>query len=703
MKLYPRLRPDLIATEYRESDGTETVILKEPVSEKFFRLSLFEYELLTVLDGKVSVEQAVQKLKSRGMYYSPEEAQTIVTRAAQFGLLLGTPLHTAHNMLALKQKMEKAKSSQRVSSYYFFSLPLLNPDNFLDRTVWIFKLLCNKWAAGLLAMAAPVALYLIVAGFPRLQSEYLFFFNWQNLLCLWAMIVLTKLVHEFSHAYTAKSFGLHVPQMGVALLLFFPCLFCNTTDAWQLADRRQRMAISAAGIAAETVLAVIATFIWYFSKPSIINSLAFYLMTISLISTFFFNANPLIKFDGYFILMDYLRIPNLSTKAMEHIKYLFMNRVLGMTQQTSPARGSRELAIFTVYGISAFIYRVSLYLGISAGVYYRFDKLLGILLAVPALGVFVVKPVIKGLLSLVQRRKEIRPRLAGMAVFVTVTAVLAGSLFLSWPVNSVYSCYVASVNVQKITVPLPMPVKEVFVRPGSNVKQGDVLFTLDTSPLELSLQEKLVDKDIVEAEIDLLMLSSDKKAQADRKRIELLKAEDDIARTKERLALARNGFRAPFDGTVAALDFRMQEGFKPGEGAVVGEMEDPHERFVHALIPEEDLACVHPGQIVTIRLPIGQGETLKLPVETVKPYSETNLRDSPFSSRFGGEVATEIRGEHQMDAPLRAYYTCTVRIPQGNDLPSGLTGQMLIPSPPKSFMSKMMDNLCETFNRESLL
>jgi putative peptide zinc metalloprotease protein len=703
MSMYPRLRPDLTASEFRESDGTETVILKEPVSERFFRLSLFEFDLLKMLDGTISVEQALQRLKGRGLYYSPQEAQTIVTRAAQFGLLLGTQVHTARNMMALKERMDKAKSAQRLSSYYFFSLPLLNPDNFLGRTVWIFKLLCNKWTASLLAIAAPIALYMIVAGFPRLQREYLFFFNVENLLCLWAMIVLTKLVHEFSHAYTAKSFGLHVPQMGVALLLFLPCLFCNTTDAWQLADRKQRMAISAAGILAEAVLAIIATFIWYFSKPGIINSLAFYLMTISMVSTIIFNANPLIKFDGYFILMDYLQIPNLSTKAMEHIKYLFMNRVLGMTQQTSPVNAPRELIIFTVYGICAFLYRISLYTGIAAGVYYRFDKLLGILLAVPAVGLFVVKPVVRGLKTLVERRKEIRPRIAGAAAFLILAGVLGGSLFFSWPVNSVYRCYVAPVNAQKITVPLKVPVKEVFVREGSTVKEGDILFTLDTSVLELSLAEELVDKDIVNKEIALCLLSNEKKAQADGKRIQLLKAEDDIARTEEKLALARQGIRAPFNGVVTQLDYRMQDGFKPGEGAVVGEMEDPTERFIQALIPEEDLGKVRKGQLVKIWLPIGDGQLLTLPVESIKPYSETNLPNSPFSSRFGGEVATEIKGEHEMDAPLRAYYSCSVRVLHGDGIPSGLTGTMIVASPPKSLIASMVNHLVETFNRESLL
>ncbi len=204
-------------------------------------------------------------------------------------------------------------------------------------------------------------------------------------------------------------------------------------------------------------------------------------------------------------------------------------------------------------------------------------------------------------------------------------------------------------------------------------------------------------------EIALCLLSNEKKAQADGKRIQLLKAEDDIARTKEKLALARQGIRAPFNGVVTSLDYRMQDGFKPGEGAVVGEMEDPAERFIQALIPEEDLSKVRKGQMVKIWLPMGDGRLFTRPIESIKPYSETNLPNSPLSSRFGGEVATEIKGEHEMDAPLRAYYACSVRVCDGETIPSGLTGTMMIPSPPKSLIARMVNQLMETFNRESLL
>ena len=173
----------------------------------------------------------------------------------------------------------------------------------------------SKWTAFLVILAAPGALYLVIDALPRIELEYLFFFNWSNLLFLWVTIGVVKLVHEFAHAYVAKRFGLHVPEMGIAFLIFFPCLYCNTTEAWQLANPRQRASIAGAGIVAEAVVAVFSTYLWYYTQPGLVNSLAFYLMAISFASTILFNGNPLLKFDGYFILIDMLALPNLATNS----------------------------------------------------------------------------------------------------------------------------------------------------------------------------------------------------------------------------------------------------------------------------------------------------------------------------------------------------------------------------------------------------
>lgn len=699
---YPKFRPDLKASEHIESDGVKTVILKEPVSGKFYRLSKYEYELLTALDGSVPLDRVLSNLRGRGRYYSVEEANAILMRAAQFGLLLGTQAGTAEYLTRMKESLKKEKRARALSSYYFLTIPLINPDRFLERTVWLFRLLFNKWTLGLAALAVPGAVYLIVDGLPRMEREYLFFFNWQNLLYLWVVIVITKLVHEFSHAYTAKSFGLHVPQMGIALLLFLPCLFCNTTDAWRLANRRQRMAISGAGIIAEGALAVVSTYVWYFTQPGLVNSLAFYLMSISLLSSVLFNGNPLIKFDGYFVLMDYLRIPNLAGKSAQHVKHLFMDRVLGIKGYDSPADSDRNEAIYTVYGICSFIYRLFLYAGIIAGIYYRFDKFLGIMLAIPAFFAFVARPVAKGLFTLFSKRKEIRPRPVGGLVFGLSLLVLGLLLLAPRPGNSVFSCYVTSEKRQKITVPLEAAIDKVLVRRGSVVSAGAVLFTLDPRTLRLRLTQRRIDKSILNKEIELLLLKDDRISQADAKRIELLKVEDDIERISEKLRLARDGIRAPFAGVVTSLDPRMKPGYAPGEGAVVGEMECADRLVVFALTPEEDLTKVAKGRDARVWLPLDGGRVISGKIEGVRQNSERNLADSPFSSRVGGEVATEIRGRDRLDAPLAAYYMCWMRVPPGQSIPLGITGRLIVPSHPGSIVSDVVGNLIKTFNRESL-
>ena len=270
---------------------------------------------------------------SRGTTTVRENVTAILERASKMGLLLGTAFETADMQTKLKEQHIQAKKTQRYSSVFFAFIPLVNPDRFLDKTLWIFKLLCNRLTAALLAFCGCRSrLPCSLKACRESPGQYMFFFNLENLLYLWVTIAITKLVHEFAHAYVAKGYGIRVPQMGVAFLIFFPCLFCNTTDAWRLGDRKQRIAIALAGIIAEIILAVLATYVWYFTKPSILNSLAFYLLAVASISTVLFNGNPLIRFDGYFALSDALRIPNLMVKSRNYIKYIVWNKALGVAR-----------------------------------------------------------------------------------------------------------------------------------------------------------------------------------------------------------------------------------------------------------------------------------------------------------------------------------------------------------------------------------
>jgi len=700
----PKLRVDLIARYQRETRGKTRVILEDPVSGKYFQLSEYEYNLLKSLDGTVTLEQAVEKLKRAGNYYSIADARFIMGKAAQLGLLLGTKFGTARFQLYLKNSARTAKRNKMLSSVYFLFIPVLNPDRFLEKTLWFFNLVASKWSGLALALAAPGAIYLIISGYSEIQLEYLFFFNWQNLLLLWLTIALTKLLHEFAHAYTAKGLGLQVPEMGVAFLIFFPCLYCNTTDAWQLANHRQRASIAAAGIMAEAAVAVVSTYIWYFSQPGLINSLAFYLMAVSFISTVLFNGNPLLKFDGYFILIDFLRMPNLALNSLRYIKYLFMNRVMGNELVPNPAQSHKEAWIFAVYGVSSIAYRFFLYTGIVMAAYFRFDKLLGILLAMLAAGLFVVRPVFMGMRSMYRSRDQMRPNPKEFALFVGLITAAIVLLCVPWSSRSVYPCFVGSQKVQKLTVPLHTIVRDVFIREGAPVRQGDLLFRLDTSLLRLKLSQKEVLRATIEKEIQLLLLDDKWMSKAESKQAELRLANEEIRMLKEELQLAQDSIIAPFDAVVTNLDARFQNGFQPGEGVVVGELQSPSDCVVHALIPATDIDKVRNGQEVDIWLPAGTGKHLRERIDSIRSYSEVDLRNSPFSSRFGGELATEAKGESQHDAPLEAQFDCSVNIVDQKDaMLLGMTGRMAVPSPPRSIVARFIDNVVKTFNRELLL
>jgi putative peptide zinc metalloprotease protein len=699
----PKFRPDLESSPIHESGGEKNIVLKDPVSEKYFRLSRWEYELLKILDGTITAEEAVTRLKSSGQFYSTEDARLIISKAAQAGLLLGTGFGTVKFQKELGQRLVDAKRSRRLAGMYFMFIPLFNPDKFLEKTIRLYRLVANKWTISMLALLAPGAVYIGLLAAMSKDSEFLFFFNFHNLLYLWVTLGITKLAHEFAHAYRAKSFGLRVPQMGVAFLIFFPCLYCNTTQAWQLADRKERISISVAGIVAEGALAILASYVWYFSRPGVLNSLAFYLMAVSFVSTVLFNANPLMRYDGYYILSDLLGVTNLSSKSLSYMRFLFMKGVMGLQGIQNPAGTPKETLIFTTYGISALLYRAFLYFAIVMGVYYRFNKLIGLILALIGLFALVLLPMARGIKNLYLKRAEIHINPKGAAIFSSVLLVALLILLKPMSGKTVYPCYLDSTLSQKITVPLQTSISKVHIRDGQPTQKDSLLLQLDPTLLELDLYKKRVDCLTTKIQVELLLLDDKEMSKAAEKLVESEQLEHETKLLETDLALAKSGIVAPFSGVVTRLDYRVQNGFQPGKGTVVGELKSNKDCVIRILVPESDRNKVFKGQTVHVWFPVRSGRIYSDKVEQIMPYSEKDLRNSPFSSRFGGEIATEPKSETLRDAPLDAQYVCNIPFDNKDGLQLGLTGRCAVESPRKSLLSRFLSSGARAFNRESLL
>ncbi|MDQ7782091.1 MAG: efflux RND transporter periplasmic adaptor subunit [Desulfomonilaceae bacterium] len=694
----PKFRPDIRRHAFGEAHGGQSIVLEDPVANKFFRLSSYEFDLLRVLDGTVTVEEAVEKLRLYGRYYTIEHASKLLEQFSRVGLLLGTAHGYSANQMRLKASLEEARRKRSLFRIYFLFIPLVNPDEFLSRTLWLWRMAVNPVTALIPIILAPAAIYLLISGLMRFQTEYLFFFNVRNLAVLWIAIALVKLIHEFSHAYTAKSLGLHVPEMGVGFLLFFPVLYCNTTAAWQLADRRQRMWISAAGVFSEACIAVFSVFVWYFTNPGIVNSVAFYLMAISLLTSILFNANPLMKFDGYFVLADWLRIPNLQSRSFGLLRYLFWNRVLGVESFRARRNRGKEFSILLVYGIAAFIYRIFLYAGIVIGIYYRFDKTLGIMLGCLAFTLFVVRPLVGGMSGLWKRRSEMSFRPYGLAVFAAFLVSAGVLVTIPWSRNSVYPCYIDSTMVRKIVIPVEAPVGNVYARKGERVREGTTILSLDSTRLEYELRDKKLEKSLLSEEIAIIEASGNDLARIPLKRIELSQTSDALKEIRE--DMSRLEWKAPFNGVITDLATNLQPGARLEKGTVVGELTGEEQCEVIGLVPEHEIGKVREGTAVEIWFPIGTGTSFSATVKEISVFHREDLADSPFSSRFGGEIATAQRSPEYKDVPLEAYYMCRVDFPNQVGIPLGMTGRIAVPEPARSILRRVVETVYKTFRRE---
>ena len=188
---------------------------------------------------------------------------------------------------------------------------------------------------------------------PDFQS----FFNWWTIMSFWVCLAGVKIIHEFGHGLTAKHFGGEVHEMGILFLVLTPALYCDVTDSWLLPNKWKRIWISAAGIYVECFLASIATFVWWYSTPGLLNSLAMATMFICSVNTIMFNANPLLRYDGYYVMADWLEIPNLRIKSTQFFAYLIQEKVLGLEIPVQSYMPRSRRILFVTYSVASYIYR----------------------------------------------------------------------------------------------------------------------------------------------------------------------------------------------------------------------------------------------------------------------------------------------------------------------------------------------------------
>ena len=397
--LKPQLRQhiNMHRHDYR---GLIWYILEDKASARSHRFNSTAYQVIGLLDGELTVNQIWDLVNDRLGDFAPTQEQMIQLlgklHAADL-LQSGLPSDTEE----LFQRGEQHKSNklkQRFSNPIAIKIPLWDPENFLQRNLSKISWLFNRTAA---------LIWLLIISSAAISAAI----NWQaisayfsvntlspyNLIIMGLLYPMIKLLHELGHAFSAKYEGGEVHEMGVTFLLFMPIPYVDVSTVNFLRSKQQRILVSAAGILVELFIASLGLFLWLSVEPGLIKAIGFNMMIIGGISSLLFNGNPLLKYDGYYILADALAIPNLFQRSTQYLGYLCQKNLFGVKGLSSPASAPGEPVWFVIYSISSFVYRISLLWVI---ILYITDSffIIGVILAVWMVVRQILLPITKGLL-----------------------------------------------------------------------------------------------------------------------------------------------------------------------------------------------------------------------------------------------------------------------------------------------------------------
>lgn len=502
-------RRDLIARQI-EFEGESWWVLKDPVGLRYHRLQAPHYRALCLLDGRRSLKDIRDELAKQfpALSLQLNHVQRMITSLYEQGLVVTQRPGQASSMLRKQYQARRQNLKQSLTNVLSIRFPGWDPDaalTVLNRWMsWAFHPVTLVLAVALVVSAWTLLLVHIDEFASRLP-EFRQFFSWRNLMWLWLTLSATKIIHEFGHGLACKHFGGECHEMGVMVLVFSPTLYCDVTDAWMLRDKWQRIWIAAAGIIVEVVLSAIAIFIWWFTTPGLIHHLCLNVFFVTTVTTVIFNANPLLRYDGYYMLSDWLGIPNLREKATKQLSDVFANVCFGISNHPDPLMPTRGRWWFVAYAIASTFYGWFVMGGVLLFLYvvlkpYQLQSL-GVALAAVALCGAIGNIVVLVWRILSAPRSEPMSRFRMSVSAVAVTALVAAALAIPLPWHIEAPFLIEPHSVQHVFNAVAGQQVAFAVQPGQLVQKGDLLVTLSDFEKEDELRQLEAARESQRAEI----------------------------------------------------------------------------------------------------------------------------------------------------------------------------------------------------------
>jgi putative peptide zinc metalloprotease protein len=563
---------------------------------------------------------------------------------------------------------------------------------------------------------------------PRAPTKWLY---------LALVMAAVKVVHELGHGLSCKHFGGECHEIGFMLLVFTPCLYCNVSDSWMLPSKWRRAMIGAAGMYVEVVMASAATFVWWFSDPAtLLNQMSLNVMFICSVSTLVFNGNPLLRFDGYYIMMDLTEIPNLRQKATEVLKRFLVGLCLGLEQPENPFLPQKNRFFFGFYSIAAVCYRWLVVFSIMMFMNQVLEpyglKVIGRLLGLMGFFGLVVQPLWQmGKFFYMPGRMHKVKKVRVAISLAVVVGVIAAIVLVPLPHSVKCTFEVGPRDAASIYVDVPGRVEEILVKEGQRVTAGQTLVQLSNPEMEIRVAKLKGRRDVTLAQIDsrqserVLVYNSQAGGELDELREILSTTTQQL--TEQNDELARLKIVAPIDGIVIPSEprpKREEEGKLPGWsgsaldekniGATYLESEricrigDPNDLEALLVVDQADIDLVdevtRDGEQPEVKLQLDAypGRTLTSHVVEVARV-EMKVTPASLSAAAGGKLETKT-DDSGIQRPMSTSYQARVPLDEQGDLEgllcTGMRGDAQIYTKWQSLGKRLHRYIARTFHFE---
>ena len=618
--------------------GENWYLLFDELSGEHLRLNAKAYALVGRLDGKCTLGTIFNYLRETDVNaIETAEAVDIVSRLHWMGAISNVLDKETIDLVKQYRDRRRSIRLRKLISPLLIRIPLLDPNKLLVRI--------TPWCAPLFGRTA-LGIWLVVVMFgvlcgiqnaslltSEISSDVL---KPSNLLLMWLIYPFMKLLHEFAHAVAIKRWGGDVHEMGITLLVLTPIPYLDASAATAFKSKYKRIVVSAAGIMAELFLAAIALFIWLSASEGIVRDCAFSVFMIGAVATVLFNANPLLKFDGYFILQDLIEVPNLMTRSAHYYRYAIKKYIMKLSSAVSPVTAVGERKWFIVYGALSSVYKLVVMYIIVVFLSQRF-LLLGVALACWAVIQQLLLPFIKAVKYLWcgeetahQRRYSRGLLVAGGATAVLLVAVVPMP-------SATHAQGVVWVPQQgELFAEAGGQVSRVAVKPGDKVVKGQLLLELTSPELE---------KTIIVMENERIALDIKSELLRSINPTEYALLQQDIAALDRSLAEQKNKANllsvvARTDGTFTPSADYALFGRYFQQGDLIAHVVNPTELVVRVAVPDADSGRIRNGiRSASVKLAEALGRSIRAEVINEVPAADNRLPSAALGAGGGGGIA----------------------------------------------------------------